>query len=49
MINIFRCENIINSDQVSKEVALFFRWHPHSMIYSDNKPKLSASYIEVDQ
>lgn len=49
MFNVFRCENINDLDQVSKETTTYFRWNDHSKLYGDDKPKLSAGFIEVDR
>ncbi|XP_050435710.1 uncharacterized protein LOC126842675 [Adelges cooleyi] len=41
------CESIMNMEQVSKEIAAF-RWNEHSVL-TNNRPKLIASHIDVDQ
>lgn len=51
MIITFRCESIMNLDQVQKELnpACIFRWHPHSILYSVDRPKRSAGFMDTDQ
>lgn len=47
----FRCESIMNLDQVQKELnsSCIFRWHPNSILYSVDRPKRSAGFVNIDQ
>ncbi|KAF0755284.1 proteoglycan 4-like isoform X1 [Aphis craccivora] len=44
-----RCEDIIPIDQISKEVATAFNWHPYSILGNEeNRPKRTPAFIEID-
>jgi len=46
---LFRCDDIIPIDQISKEVATAFNWHPYSILSNEiNRPKRTPGYIEID-
>ncbi|VVC34902.1 Hypothetical protein CINCED_3A025415 [Cinara cedri] len=42
------CEDIMKLDQVSKEGANSFVWHPHSVLKDCHRPKRSAGFDEID-
>ncbi|XP_026811145.1 uncharacterized protein LOC113552466 [Rhopalosiphum maidis] len=43
------CDDIIPIDQISKEVATAFSWHPYSILSNEvNRPKRTPGYIEID-
>jgi len=46
---LHRCDDIIPIDQISKEVATVFNWHPWSIMTSEeNRPKRTPGSIAID-